>query len=288
MGSTQPIAIIGMHRSGTSLVTRTLQKLGLHVGWRLQGDAESKFQIGLNDWILRQLGARWDAPGPSLELQRDTAFRQSAAAYLRIRLRSLQARSFLGPRHLLLPGGIAALQVPWGWKDPRLTFTLPTWREVFPGLKVLHVSRHGMDVALSLKTRSDSHFRSGVGHLHGIRSWQYLVRSRVRGISDSIRCRDLALGLQLWTEYEAAAQAVVADLPEGRSLSFRYEDFLADPRAMGERLARFCGLDGSPSRVAHALEGLRTERSLAYRRNPEAIALAEREAESLRRFGYEP
>jgi hypothetical protein len=277
-----------MHRSGTSLVTRTLQKLGLHVGWRLQGDAESRFQIRLNDWILKQLGARWDAPGRCLELQRDSEFRKAAAEYLRIRLRSVQARSFLGPRHMFLPGGIEALKVPWGWKDPRLTLTLPTWLEVFPGLKVLYVSRHGLDVALSLKTRSDAQFQTGIGHVRGVRSWQYLIRSRVRGLSDSIRCRDLSLGLQLWTEYEAAAREMVADLPEGRSFSFRYEDFLADPRAMGERLARFCGLDCSPSSIEHALEGLRSERSLAYRRNTEAIALAEREAASLRRYGYEP
>jgi hypothetical protein len=33
---------------------------------------------------------------------------------------------------------------------------------------------------------------------------------------------------------------------------------------------------------------LKPERSLAYRTNPEAVALAEREADTLRRFGYDP
>ena len=126
----QPIAIIGMHRSGTSLVTRTLRTLGLHVGWRLQDDVEPTFLIKLNDWILLQLGARWASPGEALQLQRDLEFRQTAAEYLRIRLRSLQARSFLGPRYFLRLGGIAALPIPWGWKDPRLTLILPTWRAV--------------------------------------------------------------------------------------------------------------------------------------------------------------
>jgi hypothetical protein len=284
----QPIAIIGMHRSGTSLVTRTLQKLGLHVGWRLQDDAESFFQIRLNDWVLRQLGSRWDMPGRVVEYQRDREFRQAAARYLGIRLKSLQARSFLGPRHFLTWGGIAALDVPWGWKDPRVTLTLPTWREVFPGLKVIHVSRHGMDVALSLKTRADRQFKSALSQLEGTYAIRYLFRARTRGLTHSVRCRDLAQGLELWREYEAISREVTSDLDSERLLSFRYEDFLADPRPLVERMAAFCGLERSARRIDRALDGLKPERSLAYRSNPEAVALAEREAETLRRYGYEP
>jgi hypothetical protein len=284
----QPIAIIGMHRSGTSLVTRTLQKLGLYVGWKLQEDAESFFQIRLNDWVLRQLGSRWDMPGRVLEYQRDPEFRKAAAKYLGIRLNSIQARSFLGPRHFLQRGGIAALNIPWGWKDPRVTLTLPTWREVFPGLKVLHVSRHGMDVALSLKTRADRQFRNSLSQLEGTYAIRYLFRPRARGLTHSVRCRKLSEGLALWAEYEAASREVTADLKPGQSLSFRYEDFLADPRPLVERMAVFCGLDASSQQIDRALGGLKPERSLAYRTNPEAVALAEREADTLRRFGYDP
>jgi len=42
----------------------------------------------------------------------------------------------------------------WGWKDPRNTFTLPMWLDLFPKAKVIHLIRDREEVAQSLKKRN--------------------------------------------------------------------------------------------------------------------------------------
>ena len=43
---------------------------------------------------------------------------------------------------------------PWGFKDPRFTFTLPFWRDALPDLRVVASFRHPIAVALSLARRN--------------------------------------------------------------------------------------------------------------------------------------
>lgn len=42
----------------------------------------------------------------------------------------------------------------WGWKDPRNTFTLKMWLELFPEAKVIHLCRNQEDVVRSLQQRN--------------------------------------------------------------------------------------------------------------------------------------
>ena len=66
------ICTLGMHRSGTSLVSRLLNLLGVHLGPaqaianqgqdNLKGYWEHLPLSQLNDEILAQFGGRWDAP----------------------------------------------------------------------------------------------------------------------------------------------------------------------------------------------------------------------------------
>ena len=50
-----PFVIVGMHRSGTSLVSRILDQSGVFMGLDLQEDHESRFFIELNKWIYEIL-----------------------------------------------------------------------------------------------------------------------------------------------------------------------------------------------------------------------------------------
>jgi len=47
-----PIIIIGMSRSGTSMLTRMLDELGLFVGKKLTKNHEALFFRKINDWLL--------------------------------------------------------------------------------------------------------------------------------------------------------------------------------------------------------------------------------------------
>ena len=57
-----PVIVIGMHRSGTSMLTRFIQDLGVFMGKDLSENDESRFFMNLNRWILFQAGASWDVP----------------------------------------------------------------------------------------------------------------------------------------------------------------------------------------------------------------------------------
>ena len=63
-----PVVVVGMHRSGTSLVSRILDDCGVMMGKDLQEDHESIFFISLNEWIYGNAGASWERPGALSEL----------------------------------------------------------------------------------------------------------------------------------------------------------------------------------------------------------------------------
>src|SRR5256885_2130419 len=106
-----PVCIAGMHRSGTSMVTRRLHLCGLDLGpARDLMAATSDNQAGywenlkftaLNEEILREFGGAWDLP-PTFphDLAADTRFRRLKA----------KAETLLQE---------FTEHEPWGWKDPR-------------------------------------------------------------------------------------------------------------------------------------------------------------------------
>ena len=59
---TAPVIIIGMHRSGTSMISDILQHLGVFMGADLEYHSESRFFSRLNGWMFYQAGATWDNP----------------------------------------------------------------------------------------------------------------------------------------------------------------------------------------------------------------------------------
>lgn len=92
------------------------------------------------------------------------------------------------------------LNRPWGWKDPRNTFTLTHWLRLFPNAKVIHLIRHGWDVALSLQKRNQ---RPGEVH--------------VPELNDPIA------GFNLWNMY--MNQAMSFNIPN--LIHIKYEDLTA-------------------------------------------------------------
>lgn len=147
-GSEAPVCIVGMHRSGTSLVTRLLKECGLFLGTEeeLVGPAldnpegfwENQKFVELNEDILARFGGSWDAP-PSLPPHWEFS---SEVDPLLERAGELVAR-FSHHRQ-------------WGWKDPRNSLTIPFWRRVIPTLKFVVCVRNPLEVAHSLFVRGDS------------------------------------------------------------------------------------------------------------------------------------
>jgi hypothetical protein len=151
--ATQPVILLGMHRSGTAMIARLLDELGLFQGSEIQDDHESTWFLEINELLLKRVNATWDNPEPM------AAFLNSPDAFdltvhcLEDDLSSKRTREFLGRKRSLKAGTLAKYDKPWGWKDPRTIYTLPLWLKLFPGAKLIYIVRNGVDVASSLNVR---------------------------------------------------------------------------------------------------------------------------------------
>ena len=144
------IGVLGMHRSGTSLVTQVVSLLGAYIGEEDElflpkpdnpmGNCEHYSINILHDRILEALGRTWDTAF-SLPLNWHNS---KDIAPLREELVGLIESRF-------------AKQPLWAWKDPRTSILLPLWKDVlaelYIELRCLLVYRNPLDVARSLKAR---------------------------------------------------------------------------------------------------------------------------------------
>ena len=140
------ICTLGSHRSGTSLTSRVLNLLGVHLGPDervvVTGDDNPKGYwehhqlVGINDEILARFGGRWDEP-PAFPPQ------WSADPGLD----ELKEKA----RHLVTENFAAAPL--WGWKDPRTCLTLPFWQDVIGPMRYVICIRNPSAVMASLARR---------------------------------------------------------------------------------------------------------------------------------------
>ncbi len=160
------VVVLGMHRSGTSAVTRILNLLGADLGPaddllteydNPAGHWESKALVACNDRILAAFGRSWDFPpwlAPGWEYGR---------ARLVSRARAGRRRS---PR--------CTRTSPWVWKDPRTCLTLPLWRRVIgPDAVAVIVLRDPGAVVASVRRRD------GIPSLYSTGLWHHYVRAAV-------------------------------------------------------------------------------------------------------------
>lgn len=278
-----PVIILGMHRSGTSLLARLLSQNGLFIGSDLQDDHESVFFIRCNNWILRQGQATWDYPERFESVTGDSAWRQGIAGHLRRRLFGWRLQQYTGPgiehdfrQHL-------ALTTPWGWKDPRSTFTLPIWRELYPEARIIHITRHGVDVAHSLAKRER-------------RAWQQ-AKTWVKAATliwprnasgqriSPMRCSTIDGAFSLWEVYMREAREQVRALGS-HACEVSYESFLEEPMPVLEKLSHFIGLPFETRRIAHGIQSIERNRAYAYHRDPDLRAYADMVRERLAQLGY--
>ena len=165
--SGRPIVVLGMHRSGTSVLTRVINLLGLPLCREDDiyaapdnptGHWESTSLVAFNDRLLDLFGGRFIAPAA----MNDGWESDPAAAVLRDEADEVFRR--------------AHPTMAWVWKDPRTCLTLPFWRSVWPHAPVaVYVHREPLEIALSLRRRD------GFGKAHCVALWERYARSSLRG-----------------------------------------------------------------------------------------------------------
>jgi hypothetical protein len=176
------IVVLGMHRSGTSTMTRALQAMGVELGSRLMPPAEDNNAKGfwedielneLNIEMLSALNRAW----------------HSLAALGEDFVELLCGKGFLSRAEELLCLKIRQSPV-FGFKDPRVAMLLPFWQRVFAlcdvDVSYVLALRNPISVAKSLARREHFEFQKStllwLGHV--LSMMRYTIGAKRRIIVD--------------------------------------------------------------------------------------------------------
>lgn len=209
------IFVLGMHRSGTSLVTKALNVVGAQLGSSLippaednpKGFFEDEDCFRLNEAILKQLNLRWDIPvllsEQDLSDQILKPFIKDAAYLLKTRLQTTDV---------------------FALKDPRLCLLAPVWttaaRQADLQTSFVVTVRHPLDVAHSLWKRNQFDYQKG---------------------------------LDLWlSHYYSLTDFLIKG--QSKRIVTSYENMLSQPDKELERLTRFVGNNVKTNNRQHSIE----------------------------------
>ena len=275
-----PFVIVGMHRSGTSLVSRILDQSGVFMGLDLQEDHESRFFIGLNKWIYENAGADWARPAALQELIDFQPAKKGVEEYLRSKISSKSSKRYSGKS---LSNGLFDLNIKWGWKDPRNGPALPIWREIWPDMKIIHVTRHGVDVASSLQTRSGKNWEEDMNRFSKwmkIDSWKNSKSPIRRGQ----RAATISHAFDFWSEQLTIENKTLQKYDFVHQI--RYEDLLTKPEQEIKKLWNFIGVEDDDILLETISSSIDGSRAFAYKNNHELSDFAATKKEILENFGY--
>jgi len=175
-------------------------------------------------------------------------------------------------RKELLFKELESLTCPWGWKDPRNTFTFDIWKEIFPSAKVIHIYRNPVDVISSLQKREASRMPTGPIHSRtGIKKTFYSRKlPGKRLFHHSFRSQDNMSSFRLWKEYTTKATSIVSD-DKTESIQISYEGLLEKPGGVLKQLADFCDLDYNKLIIEKILASIDTSRKFAFISNKDLV-----------------
>lgn len=279
----EPLIILGMHRSGTSMLTRVLRHQGVFLGDKIQGDDEAVYFLNLNRWMLHMAGTDWDRPKPAMEMVQDIDNVKRLADFVQTRMSGFRTHQFLGPKFLQSKMKIGShLSFKWGFKDPRTSIMLPVWDMLFPNAKYLRIRRHGMDVAASLQTRYLLN-KPTLGQYRKLTRLGITLPLRNRTI-DSTRCATIEGGIDIWNEYENALNTHMENIDQRRRMTINYEDYLTDLPGHHDKISAFIGMHMNMS-LPHDIRP-DPSRAFAYKNKPELLAKAKELQSILNAQGY--
>jgi hypothetical protein len=182
------LIILGMHRSGTSLVAQWLHRCGLHIGTRLVGAGRGNIEGHFEDRdfldLHRSILISNNLPDTGLVSEFDTA---------------------LNNTHLAEIKGLIALKnslfEEWGWKEPRTCLFLEQYMHVLPAAKYIILLRDYNSVVDSLIRRdfdkTESKFLQKCNFVNRL-IWKCYKRRKVNWL---FHTRRTAHYLKVWILY---------------------------------------------------------------------------------------
>jgi hypothetical protein len=217
--------------------------------------------------MLRQAHASWAHPRPFTYV--DDGFRREMVRVMEYHLQSRRRRLFLGKDRYPTYMDIRILDFPWGWKDPRNTFTIVVWKELFPQSKIIHVYRNPMDVAESLKRRElkkSPVFKKWLTLKNGLNIKEIFLRD-IGYYDYGYFLKNLDAGIELWKAYVERALRLGEEGLE--VLHVKYEDVLEAPIKKLREILDFISLTVDENLLAQKIENIDVTRRYAFIKNRE-------------------
>ena len=253
MGHSHPVVIGATGGSGTRVVVRFLEALGVSLGRTLN---ES-----LDPYVFMSFYDRWIDPFVAERMGRGALSRRE---------RSKMARDLQEAVQTHLADANPVRGARWGWKSPRSIFVLPLLDQAFPRMRFVHVVRDPRDMAFSNNQRQ-------------------LVAHGPLYLREEERAEPLAIRSALmWKRVNSNAWVHGASMGE-RYLLVRYEDLCLDGRGGAASLASFLGIPAEDRRLDEAASHVSAPSSIGRWRQEDPALVDRIDAllgEDLESYGY--
>lgn len=208
MLQTEPVVVLGCHRSGTSLLSQALAAAGVDMGVSVSTKKESTLFLLLNIKVLELLSSDWDEPEFVLRLL------DALEPEQRDKITQVIETTVLSQFDEFFAADIGSL---WGFKDPRTVILWPLYASAFANPRKIILTRSIEDIASSLYRRSQKIIGSG------------------RSTSRTDRCGTLDGAAQVAQAYCDA----LSDLADDEDLYLSYEEMQARPDQVSQKVQEF-------------------------------------------------
>ena len=262
-----------------------MSQLGVFMGRDLDPNYESFHLMRLNDWVLSEYGGSWDNP-PSVSTIKDTSpTRRKIIKRLKASTSGAQMMRFFGPSKYY-QFKLQRFSSPWGWKDPRNTFTAWLWDEIFPDASYIYIVRCGVDAAQSLMNRERQidqgyrladrikKFKRILLELLTVRRtfFDFLPNLKNNGLKASLKCTNLENAFGLWENYLAAAlEFLETKTGQNRLIQLNYEKLIEQPAKYINMLADFSDLKISNEQEDKIISTIDASRRFPFTKEPSLL-----------------
>lgn len=144
----KPYIILGVHRSGTTLMSGIFTRAGIFMGKNQNINKEAEFFFQLNNKALTTNKSTAYDFDIFLEKLNNPEFVNQLTQKFKHELSLNLNSKFFGYKNLikyLITDG----KIKWGFKDPRNVLLYPVWNNIFPDAKYLIIFRNPIDVCIS-------------------------------------------------------------------------------------------------------------------------------------------
>ena len=240
MKGNSPIIITGMHRSGTTLVSKIIGGNNVFLGISKDINNESIFFQNINKWLMSINSSTWDNPNSFSDTVHTQNFKLNLDK-LKLTLNGKLNFRYFGLRNYFSNNNFYNIKYNWGWKDPRNIFTLPFWIKLFPQSKVIIIIRHPIDVINSLLIREKKNINIEKNNFKRIHPYFLITLFSLNNFSNrsSMMLNSFDDGMNLYIKYFDEIKKIEKQYKKN-VIIVKYEDIVRNKVDSINKILNFC------------------------------------------------